>query len=135
MQWIYLSLAIVSEVVATSALKAADGFSRLWPSVLDVVGYVEAGSAYTGVAPERVVDTRAGTRTGPLAGDGPGGDGHRRAVAVLGREEPFAQEPLDAGADEGRVVVHGRAPWCLRCQPLTAPDMAKEPPMPRETMT
>jgi small multidrug resistance pump len=37
--WIYLSIAIVSEVAATSALKASDGFSRLWPSLIVIVGY------------------------------------------------------------------------------------------------
>jgi small multidrug resistance pump len=34
-----LALAILSEVVATSALKASDGFTRLWPSVLTALGY------------------------------------------------------------------------------------------------
>lgn len=34
-----LALAIVSEVVATSALKASDGFTRLWPSLVMAVGY------------------------------------------------------------------------------------------------
>ena len=29
----------MAEVIATSALKASDGFSRLWPSVITVVGY------------------------------------------------------------------------------------------------
>jgi small multidrug resistance pump len=38
-QWIFLSIAIVSEVAATSALKACEGFSRLWPSVIVLVGY------------------------------------------------------------------------------------------------
>lgn len=42
MQWIYLAIAILSEVVATSALKAAEGFTRLGPSVLVVVGYAAA---------------------------------------------------------------------------------------------
>lgn len=37
--WLFLSVAILSEVVATSALKASDGFARLWPSVLVVLGY------------------------------------------------------------------------------------------------
>lgn len=37
--WILLIIAIISEVIATSALKASDGFSRLWPSVVVVVGY------------------------------------------------------------------------------------------------
>jgi len=39
MHWVYLYLAIFSEVVATSALKAADGFTRLVPSLLVVAGY------------------------------------------------------------------------------------------------
>lgn len=37
--WLQLLLAIVAEVVATSALKASDGFTRLWPAVIVVVGY------------------------------------------------------------------------------------------------
>jgi len=41
-QWIFLSVAIVSEVAATSALKASDGFSRLWPSLVVVAGYAIA---------------------------------------------------------------------------------------------
>ncbi len=41
-QWIFLAVAIVSEVAATSALKASDGFSRLWPSVIVVAGYAAA---------------------------------------------------------------------------------------------
>ncbi len=36
---IVLAAAIVSEVIATSALKASAGFTRPWPSVLTVVGY------------------------------------------------------------------------------------------------
>jgi small multidrug resistance pump len=42
MNWIFLSIAIVSEVIATSALKAADGFSRLVPSLAVVLGYASA---------------------------------------------------------------------------------------------
>lgn len=38
-QYLYLAIAIFAEVVATSALKASEEFSRLWPSVLVVVGY------------------------------------------------------------------------------------------------
>ena len=34
-----LAIAIVAEVVATSALKASAGFTRLWPSCLVVLGY------------------------------------------------------------------------------------------------
>jgi small multidrug resistance pump len=35
----WLVCAIALEVVATSSLKAAEGFTRLWPSVIVVVGY------------------------------------------------------------------------------------------------
>jgi small multidrug resistance pump len=39
MPWLYLAIAIVSEVVATSALKAAEGFTRPGPSALVIAGY------------------------------------------------------------------------------------------------
>jgi small multidrug resistance pump len=38
--WLLLVAAIGSEVVATAALKASDGFSRLLPSVVVVIGYL-----------------------------------------------------------------------------------------------
>jgi small multidrug resistance pump len=41
-QWIFLGVAIVSEVIGTSALKASEGFTRLWPSLIVVVGYLSA---------------------------------------------------------------------------------------------
>ena len=37
--YIMLSIAIVAEVIATSALKASDGFSKLGPSIIVVLGY------------------------------------------------------------------------------------------------
>ena len=40
--WIFLALAIISEVIATSFLKAAEGFTRLWPSLVVVIGYLLA---------------------------------------------------------------------------------------------
>jgi small multidrug resistance pump len=42
MNWIYLAIAIFAEVVATSALKASEGFTHLAPSALVVVGYAAA---------------------------------------------------------------------------------------------
>ena len=36
---LYLLTAIVSEVIATSALNASQGFTRLWPSALTAAGY------------------------------------------------------------------------------------------------
>ena len=37
--YLYLLIAIVAEVIATSALKASDGFTRLAPSLVTVAGY------------------------------------------------------------------------------------------------
>jgi small multidrug resistance pump len=42
MSYLYLALAIVAEVVATSALKASAEFTRLYPSLLVVIGYALA---------------------------------------------------------------------------------------------
>ena len=42
MPWLYLAIAIVSEVFATSALKAADGFTRPGPSAMVIAGYVSS---------------------------------------------------------------------------------------------
>ena len=39
MPWLYLILAIAAETIGTTALKASDGFTRLWPSALTVVAY------------------------------------------------------------------------------------------------
>ena len=37
--YLYLGVAIVAEVIATSLLKLSEGFSRWWPSVGTVLGY------------------------------------------------------------------------------------------------
>lgn len=39
MNYLWLAAAICSEVIATSSLKASDGFTRLVPSIAVVVGY------------------------------------------------------------------------------------------------
>lgn len=41
-KWLLLSAAIVAEVFGTSFLKASEGFTRLWPSVAVIVGYLVA---------------------------------------------------------------------------------------------
>ncbi|CAI0786094.1 multidrug efflux SMR transporter SsmE [Serratia entomophila] len=43
----YLTMAIVAEVIATTMLKASEGFTRLWPSLLVVAGY---GVAFWGLS-------------------------------------------------------------------------------------
>jgi len=37
--YVYLAAAIITEIIATSALKSSDGFSRLVPSIIVVLGY------------------------------------------------------------------------------------------------
>lgn len=39
MAYLFLLGAIFAEVVATSLLKSTDGFSRLWPTVVCLIGY------------------------------------------------------------------------------------------------
>jgi len=39
MNYLYLGIAIVAEVIATSALAASNGFSKLVPGIITVVGY------------------------------------------------------------------------------------------------
>ena len=39
MGYLYLIIAIISEVIATSALKVSEGFTKLGPSILVLVGY------------------------------------------------------------------------------------------------
>jgi len=38
-RWLPLLIAIIAEVIATSALKASEGFTKLWPSIVVVLGY------------------------------------------------------------------------------------------------
>jgi small multidrug resistance pump len=42
MKYLLLAIAIISEVTATSALKASNGFTRIGPSILVLVGYGSA---------------------------------------------------------------------------------------------
>lgn len=42
MTYIYLTIAVAFEVVATSALKETQGFTRLLPSLVTVAGYAAA---------------------------------------------------------------------------------------------
>jgi multidrug transporter EmrE-like cation transporter len=37
--WLFLAIAIFGEVLATSALKSSDGFTKLGPSVVVAIGY------------------------------------------------------------------------------------------------
>ena len=41
-RWIYLGLAIISEVIATTSLKSTEGFTKFFPSTIVVIGYCVA---------------------------------------------------------------------------------------------
>lgn len=38
--WITLIIAIVAEVIASSSLKATDGFTKLIPTIVVIIGYI-----------------------------------------------------------------------------------------------
>lgn len=42
MAWAYLLIAIITEVIATSALKLSNGFTRLMPTTISLLGYLIA---------------------------------------------------------------------------------------------
>lgn len=37
--WLFLAIAIIADVAATSGLRSSEGFTKLWPSVFAVFGY------------------------------------------------------------------------------------------------
>jgi small multidrug resistance pump len=37
--YLHLAIAVVAEVIATSALKASDGFTRIGPAIVTTIGY------------------------------------------------------------------------------------------------
>lgn len=39
MVYLHLAIAVVAEVIATSALKASDGFTRIGPAIVTTIGY------------------------------------------------------------------------------------------------
>jgi len=42
MSYLFLTIAIIAEVIATSALKASQGFSLFMPSIITILGYAVA---------------------------------------------------------------------------------------------
>ena len=41
-KWIYLAMAILSEIVATSSLRLTEGFTNFLPSLVVIIGYCAA---------------------------------------------------------------------------------------------
>ncbi|MFS0703778.1 IPT/TIG domain-containing protein [Cellulomonas sp. 179-A 9B4 NHS] len=92
--------------------------------LLDVIGYTPAGSTLTAVPePTRVLDTRPGTRTGPLDGPLPARTGRSLPVAGVGGV------PVDATAVVLNVTVTGATGiGNLRVHPDTEGDGSTTPP-------
>ncbi|WP_392562215.1 SMR family transporter [Orbus sturtevantii] len=42
MKWLFLIFAIIGEIIGTTALKSTDGFTKIYPSILSIVGYIAA---------------------------------------------------------------------------------------------
>ena len=42
MAFVYLMIAVLAEVIATSAMKASNSFTQLIPSIITIVGYIVA---------------------------------------------------------------------------------------------
>jgi len=42
MKWLFLAISILSEVIATTALKSSNGFTKLLPSLIVIIGYLLA---------------------------------------------------------------------------------------------
>lgn len=42
MNWIYLFIAITGELIGTTALKATDGFTKVAPTIICIIGYLVA---------------------------------------------------------------------------------------------
>jgi small multidrug resistance pump len=93
--WLLLILAIVCEVIATTALKASEGFTRLVPSAIVVLGY---GGAFLLLA-QSLRDIPLGVTYALWSGAG------TAIIAVLGMI--FFGETLDftRGAGIALIVV------------------------------
>ncbi|MFI0978972.1 DMT family transporter [Streptomyces sp. NPDC021093] len=74
MPYVLLAAAIAAEVAGTTAMKYSDGFSRLWPSLATVVGYLVA----FGLLARTLKSMSVGTAYAIWAGVG------TAAVAVIG---------------------------------------------------
>jgi small multidrug resistance pump len=74
MPYILLAAAIAAEVAGTTAMKYSDGFSRLWPSLITVAGYLLA----FGLLAQTLKSMSVGTAYAIWAGAG------TAAVAAIG---------------------------------------------------
>ncbi|MEV7423889.1 MULTISPECIES: DMT family transporter [unclassified Streptomyces] len=88
-----LAAAIAAEVAGTTAMKYSEGFTRLWPSLLTVAGYLLA----FGLLAQTLKTLSVGTAYAIWAGSG------TALIAVIGML--FMNEPADAVKLAGIALV------------------------------
>ncbi len=93
MPYVLLAAAIAAEVAGTTAMKFSDGFTRLWPSLITVAGYVVA----FGLLSVTLKSLEVGTAYAIWAGVG--------TAAVAGIGMLFLGEPATAVKLLGIVLV------------------------------
>lgn len=91
--YLILAVAIVCEVIATTALKASAGFTRFWPSLLVVMGYGAAFYLFS----QTLRDIPVGIAYALWAGFG--------IVLVALSGAVFFQQKLDAPAIIGIALI------------------------------
>ncbi|MFD5515013.1 DMT family transporter [Streptomyces sp. NPDC002698] len=95
MGYVLLAGAIAAEVGATTAMKYTEGFSRLWPSLLTVLGYVVAFALLA----QTLKTVSVGTAYAIWAGVG------TAAIAAIGML--FLGEGLTVAKAAGIVLIIG----------------------------
>ncbi|MFD4528984.1 DMT family transporter [Streptomyces sp. NPDC058470] len=95
MGYVMLAGAIAAEVAATTAMKYSDGFSRLWPSLVTLLGYVIAFALLA----QTLKTVSVGTAYAIWAGVG------TAAIAAIGMV--FLGEGLNAAKLTGIALIIG----------------------------
>lgn len=95
MGFVYLGLAIAAEILATSFLKSTDGFTRLGPTLLVLLGY---GLAFAALS-QAVREVPVGVAYAMWAGLG--------TVAIVMIGAVFLDEPLSVLKVLGVLMVVG----------------------------
>ncbi|MFD5631649.1 MULTISPECIES: DMT family transporter [unclassified Streptomyces] len=95
MGYVMLVGAIAAEVAATTAMKYSDGFSRLWPSLVTLLGYVIAFALLA----QTLKTVSVGTAYAIWAGVG------TAAIAAIGMV--FLGEGLNAAKVAGIALIIG----------------------------
>ena len=96
MPYLFLLVAIAFEVIATSLLKATDGFTKLWPTVALLVAYVAAFAALAWAIKQ---DLPVGVAYAMWSGLG--------TAAIVAIGVVFLGEPISVQKIAGVVLVIG----------------------------